>query len=340
MFQTILISIFIFGLLIATHELGHFLAAKAVGITVHEFSIGMGPLIFSKEKSGTQYSLRILPIGGYVAMEGEDEVSDASGSFSQKTVPQRMLVISAGVLMNFLTGIILMMLLFFLIGTPSTVVKDVMPDSPAAVVQMEAGDEIVSVDGKAVSSWNDFVLAVDESQSETVKVGVIKEGAKDEVTVLEMNVKENEAGDKYVGLYPKYQKDLLYSIKKGFVESFYLCTVLFDGLKMLFTGNVGIDEVVGPVGIATVIYDAAERGYLYVIYLTALISMNLGLVNALPFPALDGGRFFFMLIPLITGKTIKEETEFKWHYVGLMLLMAFSIFILLKDVNQFILPMF
>ena len=141
MIQTILISLLMFGLLIGIHEFGHFIAAKAVGITVHEFSIGMGPQIFSRVKGDTRYSLRLFPIGGFVAMEGEEEVSDSSGSFSQKSLPKRMLVVSAGILMNFLLAVILMILLYFLMGTPSTMVRDTIPDSPAAAAGMEAGDE-------------------------------------------------------------------------------------------------------------------------------------------------------------------------------------------------------
>lgn len=339
MIQTILISLLMFGLLIGIHEFGHFIAAKAVGVTVHEFSIGMGPQIFSRVKGDTRYSLRLFPIGGFVAMEGEEEVSDSAGSFSRKSLPQRMLVVSAGILMNFILAVFLMILLYFLMGAPSTEVRDTIADSPAAAAGMEPGDEIVSVNGTAVSSWNEFVLAVDGAKSDTITVGVVKAGDR-EATLLELSVARDETGDQYVGVYPRYKKDLLGSIQRGFVGSFQLCTALIDGLKMLFTGNVALDEVVGPVGIVTVVDDAASRGFLYVIYLTALISMNLGLVNALPIPALDGGRLLFMLLPLVIRRPIKEETEIKWHYVGFLFLMGFSIFILFKDINQFILHLF
>ncbi|MGM0378516.1 MAG: RIP metalloprotease RseP [Bacillota bacterium] len=321
--------VLVFGLLVFFHEGGHFLLARYNGITVHEFSLGMGPKIFSKKGKETLYAIRLLPIGGYVQMEGEDEVSDKEGSFSKKSPLQRLSVIAAGPIMNFLLAIVLFMIIFAFVGLPTNVIDDFASDSPAYQAGLQKGDEIVSVNNEKTNSWDDVVKGISNSK-ETLEIEVNRNGE-----VIKKNIEPKiENGRKIIGIYPKgsrnpikivgYSVNQVYKVSKAIVTFF---------VKLPFEGmNEG--DVVGPVGLVSLVGDAAQRGFLDILSLAALISINLGIVNLLPIPALDGGRIIFILIELFRGKPVDPEKEGYVHLIGFAILLSLMAFLVFKDVKE------
>ncbi len=342
MIQTIVIALVMFAVLVAVHEWGHFIAAKAVGIRVDEFSIGMGPKLLSVKKGETLYTLRALPVGGFVAMEGEDEDQEGAApsptSFLGKKLWQRMLVVAAGVLMNFLLAFVLMAGLYFVSGMPSTVIQETEPGSPAAGL-LFSGETILEINGQEVDRWQDISSAIASCQENEIQMKVLSSQG-NEVRSVTVPVAQDETGKNMIGIYAKNQHHLGYSIAEGFKATFVLCGVMIEAIQMLFTGQVGMEEVVGPVGVVSIVGDFAGMGLFYLVLLTAMISVNLAFVNILPLPALDGGKLLFMLLPVITGRKIRPETEMKWTYGGFLLLIGLTVLITIKDVNQFIFGLF
>lgn len=337
MLKTILIVVILFEFLIIGHEFGHYITAKKVGIKINEFSIGMGPAIISKQKGETLYALRAFPIGGYVAMEGEDDDSQDERSFNQKTIPQKMLVVSAGAIMNYLMAILILVMMFMYIGAPSTTIKDVVEGSPAAVSGIAPGDTIVGVNGVEADEWSIITEEIQKyGEGDIVAVDVLK-GDTDEVVTMDLQLFLNEQGMPAIGVYADYERNLIYSVKKAFAGSVDLIFVMFESLRMLISGEASFNDVVGPVGIVSVMGDAAAQGVIYVMYLSALLSVNLAVVNLLPLPALDGGRLLFLLLCGITKKQLDPNIEGRIHYLGFVLLLVLMVVITVKDVNQFIL---
>jgi regulator of sigma E protease len=339
----IVYAIIIFLVLVFVHELGHFITARAVGIRVKEFALGMGPKILKKQKGETLYSLRVVPIGGFCSMEGEDEDSDDPKAFNNKPAPARALVLVAGSLMNILFAILLIIISIFVQGTPGTTVDVMVADSPAAIAGLEAGDRIVEADGRRIESWNDLTAAVaaygeqvqTDAQPMTLKVETPNGAEK----TIETALYEDENGDYKIGITPTREHPPSYafkSIKYGFIATWNMTKMMYGVLGQLVTGKTGMDQLTGPVGIVKAVSDTADYGILYVIELAALISLNLGIVNMLPFPALDGGRIVFLIVRLFTGKRISDSFEGKFHLVGFALLIALMIYITVIDVDRFI----
>lgn len=336
--MTIIYAIIIFCILIFVHELGHFMAAKACGVKVNEFSLGMGPALFKKQKGETLYSLRIFPIGGFCAMEGEDEDSDDEKAFNRKPAWQRAIILAAGALMNLLTAVILMIIIAFWSGQATTVIDQVIEDSPAYRAGIEAGDEIVSIDGKRIDKWDDILAAIGEGGKETVEVTVLRDGREKILTsALEYDA---EAGRYKVGIMPVIEHDIIASAGAGIKNTGGMTVMMYDIIKKLFTGEVSAKELSGPVGIVYAVSDTAKAGIIYVVYLTALLSLNLAIMNMLPFPALDGGRLLFLLIRKITGKRVTDEMEGRIHFIGIVLLMLLMVYVTWNDIFRFIVPLF
>lgn len=336
--MTIIYAIIIFCILIFVHELGHFMAAKACGVKVNEFSLGMGPALFKKQKGETLYSLRIFPIGGFCAMEGEDEDSDDEKAFNRKPAWQRAIILAAGALMNLLTAVILMIIIAFWSGQATTVIDQVIEDSPAYRAGIEAGDEIVSIDGKRIDKWDDILAAIGEGGKETVEVTVLRDGREKILTsALEYDA---EAGRYKVGIMPVIEHDIIASVGAGIKNTGGMTVMMYDIIKKLFTGEVSAKELSGPVGIVYAVSDTAKAGIIYVVYLTALLSLNLAIMNMLPFPALDGGRLLFLLIRKITGKRVTDEMEGRIHFIGIVLLMLLMVYVTWNDIFRFIVPLF
>ncbi|RKD34470.1 RIP metalloprotease RseP [Thermohalobacter berrensis] len=331
--MTALAAIFVFFLVVVFHEFGHFIVAKLVDIKVHEFSIGMGPRIFKVKKGETDYSLRALPIGGYVKMEGEDEKSDDIRSFSNKPVLARMAVIAAGAIMNFILALLVFSLISYIIGAPTTTIMETTKDMPAYNAGIKSGDKIISVNNIDIDTWDELVSVISKSEGKELKVTVLRNNKKIDFYVDP--VIEKDTGRAIIGIVPEMKKSILYSIKNGFDRMIFMLSMMFRFLRMLLTGNVNTTDVIGPVGIIHLVGEAAKLGFLNVLSLAGLISVNLGFFNLLPIPALDGSRLMFLIIELFRGKPIDPEKEGFIHFVGFVFLMLLMIFIAYKDLIRF-----
>lgn len=334
MVLTIIVAIVVFGILVIIHESGHFFAAKSVGIRVNEFAIGMGPVIFRKQKGETEYSLRALPLGGFVKMEGEDEESHDERSFTNKSIFAKIFVLVAGSTMNFIFAIIIIIGLFTATGFPTNenIIGEVFEGNPAALAGIQAGDEIINVEGTTISSWEDIVGAITKSSGDTIHI-TVKRG--NETLELDSQIMV-ENGRRLIGITPTKEYSFTKAIVEGTKYSFMLVGEMLNFFGTLFKGQASANDVVGPVGIIHLVGEAAKMGVQYVANFTAMISMNLAIINLLPFPALDGGRLLLLIVQGVTGKKIDPEKEGFIHFVGFVILIGLMIFVTFKDVDRFI----
>jgi regulator of sigma E protease len=322
--------------LIFAHEFGHLAAAKAVGVRVNEFALGMGPRLFKFKKGDTEYSLRAFPIGGFCAMEGEDESSDDPRAFNGKPLPAKALVLLAGSLMNVLLAVLILSAVIFAQGTPSTVVSEVGAGSPAEAAGLLPGDRILSLDGRPVAEWEDVPSGVEAAAGDRIAVTVLRDGAE---LRLESGFYVDGEGGKKMGVtlgMERRARNIGPAFLLGCRSTWNMGAAMLEAIGMLFTGDVPIKELTGPVGIVYIVDDVAKSGMIQLAQLTALISLNLGIVNLLPIPALDGCRFVFLFIRKITGRAVTDEMEGKVHFVGIILLFALMIFVTFQDVTRFI----
>lgn len=348
--QTFISTILIFTVIIFVHELGHYLVAKSTGIRVEEFSLGMGPQIIGRKKGETLYSLRALPLGGYCKMTGEnvveseDKVID-SKRFDQKPIWVRASVLIAGSMMNFILGIIIFVLIFTAIGIPYLTdnIGNVMPGSVAEEAGIQPGDKIISIDGEKVNSWEEVTAIIHQSSGKELHLGIERGKDTFEVTVIPQYDVKNKIG--LIGITsqePQWQKmGLTAGITKGFTETYNIVVAMFNffgdllGKLIIHDETKEIGGVMGPLGIIDLIRKSVNLGIFPLAYLTALITINLGFINLLPIPALDGGRLFFIFIEAIRGKKVKPERENLVHLVGFALLMLLMIIITWQDIARF-----
>ena len=330
----IIYALLIFCLLIFVHELGHFLSAKAVGIRVNEFALGMGPLLFHFKKGDTEYSLRALPIGGFCKMEGEDEESNDAAAFNNKSFPAKALVVVAGSVMNLLLAVVIISLVFLAVGMPTNIVKDLSPGLPAAQAGLLPGDKIVQIESTKIKEWKDITNTVGNSTGESLTIVVERNGAP---LTFDVAVVKSEEGRRVIGIGPAYSKNPGKALVFGAASTVEMGVKMVEVIGQLFTGEVSTKSLTGPVGIVYMVGDSAKLGMLYLAQLTALISLNLAIVNMLPFPALDGGRLLFLIIRLFTGKAVTDETEGRIHFIGLLLLFGLMIYITYQDIGRFLL---
>lgn len=322
----IIIAMLIFGIVVAVHEFGHFFVAKLNKITVHEFAIGMGPVIFQKEKNGTNYSLRAIPMGGFVAMEGEDEESDDPNAFCQKNPLQKMAVVFAGPFMNFVLTIVTFILLFTLSGVPVNKVGNIIENSPASKSELKVGDEIKSINGTNIKSWNDIPTTIAATKGD-VTLQVIRDGQVKEIVITP----EEKNGRRTVGIYPMYEKNFSSSISQAFSQTYSVSLSMLDFIKKLFTGKVDFNYVSGPVGIVKEMGSSVNSGLATVINYIAFISLNLGIMNLLPIPALDGFRLLTSFVELITRKKLNKKMEYIVNAAGMVFLIGIMLLVTYKD---------
>lgn len=331
----VLLAILLFGLLIFVHELGHFLMARLFKVTVNEFSIGMGPKLISKksEKTDTAYSLRILPIGGFVSMEGEDESSQNSGAFCNKPVWQRMIITAAGAAFNILLGILVMTVIMASTTLVSNRVGQ-FNEGALSAEKIQIDDTIVNVAGVATHTANQVSYAVQRFGIKPVDVTVIRNGER--VVLHDVSFPTTIAdghifGDLDMRFYQE-GKTVFTLIKHSACQSFMMIRLVFDSLRDLIVGEYNLTDLSGPIGIVDVVSQAAQKDFSSVWTYFVLLAMNLGVVNLLPFPALDGGRILFMLIEIICRRSVPKKVEAVIHTVGLALLMMLMLFVAVKDV--------
>ncbi len=336
----ILIALVMFGILIFIHEGGHFLAARLCRVTVKEFAIGMGPQIVSRtsKKSGTKYGLRLLPIGGFVSMAGEDEESDDPNAFCNKSVPRRMLIVIAGALMNLLLGFILMFILVFAQKTLVSTQIGAFNDNAVSSEYLEVGDTVLKVDETSVHTGNEVVYEIMNKGSEPIDILVLRDGEKIKVEgVVFPNFEDNGVvfGDCDFKMYVAEENFGNY-IKHAYFRSVSTVKMVVDSLVNLISGKYGMEAVSGPVGVTEVVGEAARSNIPTLLYVVAVISINLGVFNLIPFPALDGGRFLFLIIEGIRRKPIDRRIESYINFVGIIILFAFMALITFKDIVKLI----
>ncbi len=336
--MTIIYAILIFCLLIFVHEFGHFITAKACGVKVNEFAIGMGPAFYKKQKGETLYALRVFPIGGYCAMEGEDEDSEDPRAFNNQPAWQRAIVLAAGSLMNLLTCVVLLIIIAFIAGQATTTLDKVEPGSAADKAGLLAGDQIVMIDDQKVDEWNDIIQDIGYTKEDEVEITVLRDGEETQIAVKPEYNEEQKRN--MIGITPTTERHFFPSIGAGIKNTGSMTVMMYTTLKQLFTGEVSVKELSGPVGIVYAVNVTAKSGAIYVVYLAALLSLNLAIINLLPLPALDGGRLLFLVIRKITGKRVTDEMEGRIHFIGIMLLFMLMIYVTFNDVIRFIVPIF
>lgn len=324
-----------FSLLIIVHELGHFIMAKVNGIRVEEFSIGMGPKIFSTEGKETKYSIGLFPIGGYVKMMGEEEEVNDERSFSSKSPLRRISVIVAGAFMNFLLAIIIFTVFLNKFGYSLPKVASLMENMPAVEAGLQEGDEFLKVNGSRVLSADDLSISINLAKDEPINFLIRRNGENKEIVVTPKLVEENGNQRYMIGFgFEKIDNPgIVQSFKQSFKETISIINQTYKSLKMMVTGKVNFKtDVGGPVSIIRMSSEAAKNGIWNLMYFIAFISINLAVFNMLPFPALDGGWTVILLIELITRKKVPDRIVGAMNYVGIMLLFGLMILVTIKDI--------
>ena len=402
--------IVLLGFLIFIHELGHFLVAKLCKVKVNEFAIGFGPLIWKKQGKETKYALRLLPLGGFVSMEGEEERSEDSRSFSKASIPKRIAICSAGAIVNIIFGLIVYFILMAITLGPyvTNEVDTTLNDFVAQKIGLQNGDKVIELDGDKIKSQSDINKTLANQNGEEINIKIDRNGE-----IIEYNIEPTEVSSKYTGIYlddeckivtvekgsPAEEQGIksndkliainnepinedtqkvvkifnteglntmLLTVKRGneevkieltpdYIPNYYLGATfkkaqdnfinrcinsgiqttdfmfsIVDNLKQLFTGNVGVDQMMGPVGISETV--AKTEDIEDFVYLLALISLSLGVTNLLPIPALDGGKILILLIEAIRRKPLKEKTEINIQLIGFSILIALAIFVTYNDI--------
>lgn len=329
---TAIVAIIVFGILVFIHELGHFTVAKLVGIKVHEFALGMGPKLIYTTKGDTLYSIRLLPLGGYVKMEGEDEKSEDERSFNKKPVLARIAVIFAGPFMNFILAIVLFLTFFYFVGSPTTIISKVQDQSPAQVAGIEAGDSIYAINGQKIHTWEEVTERISKSEGSPMEITIIRDGEHLEKTVIPM---QDETSNRIlIGITTTMKKSLSSAGENALFAIKSIVRGILEFLRNLVGRKVNTGEVMGPVGIINLVGEVSKTGLLDIVSLTAVLSVNLGLMNLLPIPALDGSRILFLIIEMLRGKPVDQDKEGMIHLIGFGILMTFMVFITFQDIQK------
>ncbi|MBM7552715.1 RIP metalloprotease RseP [Thalassobacillus pellis] len=413
---TVIAFVLMFGLLVFVHEWGHLIFAKRAGMLAREFAIGMGPKLFAFTKNETLYTIRLLPIGGYVRVAGEDpeivelkaghhvglefnesgkvskiivnnkskhpharvievekadldhklmiegyeidedeklyfevdpkaqfvldeketQIAPYNRQFASKSVLQRAMQLFAGPLMNFVLAMIIFFILGFIQGVPVNEAKlgDIIADTPAEQAGLQAGDEIVSIDGEQVSTWEEFTEIVRDNPGEELDMTVLRNGERQEVSVTPDSLKQRDVTIGQIGVERAFDDSFIKTIQFGFTQTYEWTKLILVNLGKLVTGQFSLDMLSGPVGI----YDATDRvvqtGFINYLMWTAILSINLGIVNLLPLPALDGGRLLFVGIEAVRGKPIDPQKEGVVHFIGFALLMLLMLVVTWNDIQR------
>lgn len=339
--MSILIAILIFSLIIIIHELGHFILAKKNGVTVTEFSVGMGPRLLSAVRGGTRYSLKLLPFGGSCMMLGEDEDGTQDGSFGSVSVWSRMAIIFAGPFFNFLLAFFLSLILVSWLGYDMPVIQEVKDGYPAQEAGLQAGDRITEINGRHIYLFRDISVYLGFHSGETLDVKYSRDGAKYETTLTPVL---DDSGYYLMGVTSSglTKGNVLRIVQYSFYEVGYWIDLTFQSLGMLITGQLGVKDLSGPVGIVSYIgttytESAAVSAAAVVdsmMTIAILLTANLGVMNLLPLPALDGGRLLFLIVEAIRGKRVDPEKEGIVHLAGFILLMILMVVVMYNDIKN------
>lgn len=325
----IIAAVLAFSALVIGHELGHFIAAKLNGVKVEEFSLGMGPKLFSIKGKETEYLIKAAPIGGYVKMLGEDGDIKDERAFSSKSPLQKLSIVIAGPMMNILMAIIFFAITSKNLGYIIPKVSEVVDKSPAMTAGIKVGDEITRFNNEKISSWNDFLLKMSKIDGEKINVTVNRENKE-----LSFYLSPDKKDGRYmIGIAPSLIKpDTGMALKSGLDQTWDTTKQTFSFFKTLFKGKIKKDDVGGPITIMKVSVKTASRGIIYLIYFMALLSVQLAIFNIIPFPALDGGWIFILILQIITGKKFDDDKIGVLNYIGFIILISLMILVTLKDI--------
>lgn len=327
-----------FGLLVLGHEFGHFILAKINGVKVEEFAIGMGPQVFKIKGKETIYTLRLLPIGGFVKMLGEYEGSeeeiaeeDKDRTYTHKHPLRKISIVLAGPIMNFIMAFLIFIGLNMFKGFATTQIKEVVDGSPAQEAGLEVGDKLITINGSKFYNWNDFVFKLQTSPNkQNINLTVLRNNEK-----VNLNIEPKiENNSMIIGIKPEFieKPNFFQSISMGFKETVVQIKQIMWSLGQLITGKAAFKDLSGPITIFKVSGKAAQAGIANLLNFTAFLSINLGVFNLIPFPALDGGAVIVNLVELVRKKRIKQEILGKINIVGFALLILLMIAITIKDI--------
>jgi len=326
----LLLSIFAFGLLVLGHEFGHFIMARVNGVTVEEFSIGMGPKILKKQGKKTLYSVKAFPIGGSVKMFGENEEESGEGSFFSKSPLRKISIIIAGPVMNIIMALIILFTVTLFTGYSSNVVNEIMPGSPAEAAGISVGDRIVRVNGEKAYTFQDISTYIAYNGFKEINLELETKEGLVKKTIIPMD----SEGRPLIGIVPKTveKAGFFESVGESMNQGLSLVTQTIFSLKILFSGEATLNDFGGPVTIFKISTEVASISLWALASFIAFLSINLAVLNLIPFPALDGGWILILLVELITRKKLPEKFVGIWNTIGFVILMGFMLLITFKDV--------
>ena len=329
-----LVAVLLFLVLIIIHEFGHFIAAKLLGVRVNEFAVGFGPKLFSKQIGETKYAFCLFPLGGYCAMEGEEEGSDDPKAFCNKSAWRRFLIVVMGAVFNLVLGLIIVAIILAPSKLFATKKIYSFNENATSSQKLEVNDEILEVDGRKIFTTYDLSYAFTNVKDGKIDIKVLRDGEKVLLKDVAFSSAE-EQGITYLEVdfrvYGK-EKSFVSFVKETVNTSISYCAVIWRSLIDLIGGKYGISAVSGPVGTAVAIGNAAKQSLMNILPIMALITINLGIFNLLPFPALDGGRLVFILFEMITRKPVPQKYESAVHAIGFIILIGFMLLITAKDI--------
>lgn len=338
---TILAAVLVLGVLVVVHELGHYWAGRLLGFRILEFAVGMGPRLFKVERKGTIYSLRLFPIGGMCQFDGEDEEEEKKeGCFNAMPVWKRMIVVLAGPIMNFVLALVVAAITITAYGGDYKMdmppqIQTVEEQSPADEAGIKPGDIIISVDGYEVNAYEDISPAIIEANPESAVVILLRDGTS--ITTTVKDIYDADEGRNLLGITIIPQREQVGFLRACGMSVSYTADLIKQMLAFfgtLFAGDLQQGDVAGPVGTIQIIGQAVRAGLEVVLMISVILSVNLGFINLLPLPALDGGRFVFMLIELIIKKPVPRNVEAIVHLVGFVLLIGLMVFLTVNDVSR------
>ena len=335
----LLITLFLLGVLVFLHEGGHFLFARLNGITVNEFAIGMGPKLLSvvSKKSGIRYSLRAFPLGGFVSMAGEDGESEDVNAFCNKNIWRRISTVLAGPITNILVGFLGMLILVSLTAPATNIVAVFFDDATSDDCGLQVNDKIVAVNGVKTHTGNEVVYEITYQGDKPLDLTVVRNGVK--ITLEDVVFPTTEENGIVLGMYDMQfygidEEEVNFGIilSHSFWRTYSTAKMVWDSLADLISGRFGLDAISGPIGMTELVGSAIATGWESVLYLWVIISVNLGVMNLLPLPALDGGRLLFLFWEAITRKPLNRNVEAYINAAGLLILMAFMLLVTFKDI--------
>ena len=338
---SLILFIFILGLIVLIHEFGHFLFAKLFDVYVYEFSIGMGKRLWFKKKGDTEYSIRAIPLGGYVSLAGEEIEDDKKipkeKKLQAKKVWQRFLIMFAGAGFNFVLALFLLFISALIFGSVSTkpIVGSVMEGYPAEAAGLKSGNVILEVNGVKVKSWDAVMWEIQMNTGDILELYVEDNNGNNKLLKIEPLVEETEDGKTYtygIGMNSKREYGIINSGIYAFDKLSSTFKLMGETIKSLFVGKVGLNELSGPIGIFTVVDQQKKAGIESIIYLIAFLSVNVGVINLIPFPAFDGGRILFLIIEKIKGSPVSSKVENTIHQIGFFLLLLLMIYVTCNDI--------